>query len=509
MYKIILDKLLFGGVSAFVGLEPIKKHFRHLYHIAFGALRKKVREEGFIYSDYWTYDKHGREVSAGYLPRERTEYQLYKKLKQSGLKIHLDYTPGLRVYPQPEYRGAVTAIETDVEINRFHMNNTKSGFSAGQLIEIIGAAGEGEQVEFEEQFKEKYTGSLNAGELLIVHSPREDMGVKVHQMRPNDLDKQYLETAKKVQQDIFIGHRVTSPFIFGVKTEGQLGGKQEMQDAMAEFQAKYIEPNQRWAASFINDLIFESYGFDPLLKIVPLDTGEDVQNDTESEAADNKVNLSANKEAEILEGLKKKGVKKSDYEVIKEVEIDPEMTEINEEFEANLIENVVNLQLSVSAIDMVLMQYLQQNKGVTMKQLAGRFGLNEYLLERSLANLSKNNMLAWRLGKDGQIIADKFQPFNNPENVVRQQINEPEMLVTMFSYTGPNDEKTRAFCKSMLELDRMWERKEIDTLSAELGYSVWESCGGWYTIPNSGTPPIRRPKCRHIWKAMVVKKKMN
>lgn len=506
MGKLLLDKLIFGGCSSYVGLEPIKKKFRHLYHVAYGNLRKKVNHSGFIFSQFWGYDKYGRQTTAGYLPRERKDYDAFDfEQKISGIYYYSSYSPGLRIYPKPEYSGAIPAIESDIEISRFHMNNVKTGFAAGHVVEVIGAASEEEQEEFEDQFKEKYTGSLAAGEVVIIHSPREDMGIKIHPMRPNDLDKQYIETAKKVQQDIFIGHRVTSPFIFGVKTEGQLGGREEMTDAMNEFQAKYVEPEQRWVCKYINDLIFQSYGFDPLLKIIPLDTGKSVENGTQHVQGDDKITLSASSEAEIITGLSNCGQNRDMFEVVKSIDLDPEMLIIDHEFETQLLKDVAEMKLAASGFDLLVMEYMKNNKGLTMQSLASRLGINVFLLQRTLTQLAENNLLQWRIGKDGQIIADKFSPFNNASEVATRQLGSTGVLETRYSYEGPQDEKTRAFCNAIINLNKMWKRNEIDALSRELGYDVWKSCGGWYTIPNSGNPPIRRPKCRHIWKANVVK----
>ncbi len=36
---------------------------------------------------------------------------------------------------------------------------------------------------------------------------------------------------KAIQSEIFISHRVVNPMLFGVKTEGQLGGRQELVEA--------------------------------------------------------------------------------------------------------------------------------------------------------------------------------------------------------------------------------------------------------------------------------------
>jgi hypothetical protein len=38
------------------------------------------------------------------------------------------------VYPVPEYIGACASIETDVEIANYHLNNIKTGFAVGTIV---------------------------------------------------------------------------------------------------------------------------------------------------------------------------------------------------------------------------------------------------------------------------------------------------------------------------------------------------------------------------------------
>jgi hypothetical protein len=64
------------------------------------------------------------------------------------------------------------------------------------------------------------------------------------------------------------------------------------------------------------------------------------------------------------------------------------------------------------------------------------------------------------------------------------------------------DKKTsRPFCVALLEADKMYSRSEIESLSARLGYSVWDRRGGWYTEPGT---ELHSPSCRHQWVSNIV-----
>jgi len=62
---------------------------------------------------------------------------------------------------------------------------------------------------------------------------------------------------------------------------------------------------------------------------------------------------------------------------------------------------------------------------------------------------------------------------------------------------------SRDFCKELMGLDSLYTRSEIDRISIELGYNVFERRGGWW---NHGDG-VKTPYCRHVWVAEYVKAK--
>jgi len=48
-----------------------------------------------------------------------------------------------------------------------------------------------------------------------------------------------------IQQEIFASHQITSPSLFGIKTEGQLGGRSEIRDAYQIFANTYVDERQQ------------------------------------------------------------------------------------------------------------------------------------------------------------------------------------------------------------------------------------------------------------------------
>jgi len=65
---------------------------------------------------------------------------------------------------------------------------------------------------------------------------------------------------------------------------------------------------------------------------------------------------------------------------------------------------------------------------------------------------------------------------------------------------------TRDFCRTLIKLNKLYTRQDIDQMSTIMGFSVWERRGGWYTLPGTD---ISRPSCRHIWQQQIVVRKGN
>jgi hypothetical protein len=62
---------------------------------------------------------------------------------------------------------------------------------------------------------------------------------------------------------------------------------------------------------------------------------------------------------------------------------------------------------------------------------------------------------------------------------------------------------SREFCKYLINANKFYTRSDIESMSARLGYSVWDRRGGWWTMPNGK----HSESCRHTWVSNIVKRK--
>jgi len=70
----------------------------------------------------------------------------------------------------------------------------------------------------------------------------------------------------------------------------------------------------------------------------------------------------------------------------------------------------------------------------------------------------------------------------------------------------PAESGSRPLCDKLYNAEGpgkslLFTREEIQNISNQLGYSVFQLCGGWYRNPNTGRTT---PYCRHEWVRNVV-----
>jgi hypothetical protein len=101
----------------------------------------------------------------------------------------------------------------------------------------------------------QYSGTSNAGNLLYIDVDSPENAPKIEPIPQNGADGYYTTINDMVIQRILTGHRITSPMILGIKTPGQLGGRDEMADAYLLLVNTVIRPYQQDILQVIEDLL--------------------------------------------------------------------------------------------------------------------------------------------------------------------------------------------------------------------------------------------------------------
>ena len=249
--RIALDYELFNGYA----IEVIRTAAGNQYHhVDFANIRLGL--DGSIqYADDWISDKGTRNSKPEIRHLER--YNPTDLEQKRGVIYHVDYRPNLKYYPLPVYVGSLAEIKTDVQIGDYWLNEVKSGFVGGTIITHNNGVPETkeEMEEYESQFQDKF-GGADGTRIIHMFSPSKENSSEIANLSGNDLHERYVEMSKRVKESIFIGHRVTNPILFGVKEQGQLGGRSELDLAYEIFSNTYVQERKNTILRTVKKLAF-------------------------------------------------------------------------------------------------------------------------------------------------------------------------------------------------------------------------------------------------------------
>jgi hypothetical protein len=579
-----LDLEIYNGFALKVTWDRAGQSIARMEHVEFHKVRANKTETEFIVAD-WR-DEYGNNVIP---PRNKWEVLTPfdpNNRKGSQLFYYRVYSPGCRVYPLPEYLGGTAYIELDVEIANFHNSNIKNNFWASAIINFpSGVPSEEEGNEIERQVKRKFSGSDNAGRFIVNFSDGNDNKPEVMRLTPDDLDKQFEILNRTVRDEIFVAHRVVSPMLFGVRTEGQLGGRSEIVEAYDMFKATYIEQRVKqierqynYLASFNGvsglylqptepiteqlsetallqiltvDELRERAGMEPNGMTTPANPSDKIAPTTPAEVEmTNSVlrslsgreyqgmmrivrqfgNGKLNKEQAALMMRQAYGLTEDDINVMLGTDTDPK-TEFSsdEEFDAQLFEQVamqfgsdesefVTLKSRPVAfhsqgVPMEFEEVLPENKELDTKILAivkkTKKVEADQIAKETGAPLEKvTERIEYLIGKGKISIINRIATISRESPLPTEDV----ILETRYKYdlrpgTGGNkilpNGRTRKFCETLIRLNKVYTREDIDQMSAIMGFSVWDRRGGWYTLPGTD---LARPSCRHIWQQQLVRR---
>ena len=483
--KIAYDAELFNGFCVEVIWNKAKTAPAEYYHIPFKDVRKGL-EGDYIYCADWTDSKAEKIHYVPYNPITRESKQLY---------YCQFYRPGQGEYPLPDYVGALKYIEVDTEISNYYLNSIKNGFTAQTHIQLFKGIPTPEEARATaRRFKENYQGTDNAGGLIIQYNDPTEKESVISNLQPSDFDKQFDLLNKTVQQEIFVAHKVNSPMLFGVRVEGQLGGRTELIEAYEMFHHAYIEPRQQK----IDDVF--SYLLEPIAQ-VRLETinkppiGLDYQalftaGIIDRNEARKELGFDEIEEEETPVALSKQNPFGWDDE--RDLIVFNKYGEKAEEFEEAKFE-------FADAIESAILNVLKENKGLQVGDIVNITKLDAKVVADTIAKLAKAELI--KSYEDGLETTPKgLDEIKNlqTELVVRYQYGLAPGITG-----GLLLDTSRKFCTDVVNSGRVYSREDINMMSAELGYDVWKRRGEWYTNPTTG---ITTPQCRHIWVQKVLRR---
>lgn len=260
--KISVDIELFGGAFLEIIWSMTGMMIAEIYHVDYTKIRSNRDGTQFFYKNDWSNPREREKIFSCFNPKVPSGSQiLYLK----------EYRPGLQCYALPGYLGALNYIESDVEVSKHVLGNAQTGFSASKMITLPnGEPTPDEKSNIERRFEKRFTGSDGKKFILsfVNDSSRKPI---IDDLGTSDLTKEdFGRVDSMIQQNIFAGHQLTSPSLFGISEPGKLGTRTEIRDAYEVFKNTYVNDKQRFIESAINKLAKYS-NVSGELKIIPVE----------------------------------------------------------------------------------------------------------------------------------------------------------------------------------------------------------------------------------------------
>lgn len=263
MKRSILDDELQGGYYLQIIYNALGK-IKDVFHIEFQKVRVSKDLQTFYVKNDWT---------ASDFKEKAREYPAFNPNDPSGPQIFFvkQYNPKSDVYPLPSYFQGLNYIESDIQVSRHILGNAKHNFVATKLINFNnGLPQEEEQQEVEADLKRKFANH-DGDRVVIAFNPSKENAVDIVDLGETSLTKEdFTNVNNLIMQEIFSCHQVTSPMLFGIKTEGQLGGRSEIRDAYQIFQNTYVNERQQEHEQTFTTLM-NLAGIEGEFKIVPVE----------------------------------------------------------------------------------------------------------------------------------------------------------------------------------------------------------------------------------------------
>ena len=534
-------------------------------YLGIDAIRISSDERMYYLSDDWTVQQQSAEkTNLRTIPALDENNKVgsfvlyYKDPAKKARKEH-------GVYPKPPYQGGITAIQTDVDISKFHMYELQNGFKSGTLITFMDGFPETQEEaeSFKNQIKGPASNIENSGDFIITFAPSADQAPKVDSLTGNDLDKRYESLESSVQQNILVAHAVVSPSLFGVAPEGSFNAA-ESAELFEIFKNTYVNTRQKrieWILNYMVKLSGDT-GVVKLKDVTPIGAAEvtPTQPTTDQPIAEAPVDVakSALNGAQIASLIDvvakiKEGILTPDAALQVVLASFPTIDEIQARkivgldsapqqmssckhvhtFSDDEIGYFAQYGESANHYDVIATFPIawdtpsadvfskQDQLFATIGEISAELNDFDKNVLKMIGDGEDSNGIAKALNSTIEDIAKSMAKLMKWEILIKGEVNDLgkqlireeqipiERFEVRYGYrtrldVPPAKSGSRQFCERLLGLNRLYTKEEINTISGRVDRDVWRYRGGWYTNPDT---QVSTPWCRHEWIQQLVVKR--
>ena len=261
--RVTFDLKLYGNAAYQVYWNDDHTKIIKMYHIPVQYLRaEKLINEPKIQNYYYCIDwndqrkvKDKKRIPAFGTSNDKMEI-LYIK----------NYSPSLYYYSLPDWVAAMQFAISEGEISNLHLNNITNGFLPAVMLNFNnGVPAPEERETIEDLVQAKFTGTDNAGRFMLSFNDDPATKPTIDIIDIPNLHEKYDYVATYTQDRILVAHRVTSPLLFGIRTEnnGFSSQSEEMKTAFSIMQTMTISPFQNLILNALDYALTEG-GYDEM-----------------------------------------------------------------------------------------------------------------------------------------------------------------------------------------------------------------------------------------------------
>jgi len=255
--RVIFDLKLYGNGAFQVYWDDTHTKVVKFYHVPVQNIRaEKIYDnpkiENYFYCVDWADQKaqrHKKKIPAFGTSNEKMEL-LYIK----------NYSPGKYYYSLPDWMPGLQFAYVEAELSNLHLNNIENGFMPLVMVNMNnGIPAPEERQTIESMIEQKFTGTRNAGRFMISFNDDAERRPTIEAINIDNLHDKYKYVAEYAQDRILVGHRVTSPLLFGIRTQanGFSSQSEEMKTAFSILQTMTINPFQNLVINFLTTALTE------------------------------------------------------------------------------------------------------------------------------------------------------------------------------------------------------------------------------------------------------------
>ena len=256
-------------------------------HIPMQNLRPEKATEGEVKA--WYYSDNWKEFRKDRYKPKRVEAFDGSRGEETQILVIKPYAAGYFYFSPVDYAGALKWAEIDEEIGTYHLTNIQNGFAPSMMVNFNnGLPSEDEQRVIERKVEQKLQGT-GGKKFLLSFNDDSSTATTIESLPISEASEQYKFLSEEATKKILVGHKVTSPMLFGIKDSTGLGNNaDEIKTASQLWDNTVIKPKQNILLDAINqvlavnNIVLDTY-FKTLQPIEFIDTeGLDVE-ETEKE----------------------------------------------------------------------------------------------------------------------------------------------------------------------------------------------------------------------------------